>query len=816
MDLESELAAFLGTERSLVYSSAVATVSSILPAFAKRGDTVFVDDGAHANARIRNGVELTRSRVRVYPRGDVAALKELLLEQEALDARLPAANVGRRLIVAEGVCAATGDIAPLPALLELRDAHGAYLFVDETHSLGVLGAHGKGVAEHYRIPPSAIDAIMGSLEHALGSVGGFCAGSSQVIRQQRLFATGFIFSASLPAYCAAVASEALCALIAEPERAAGARAASRMLRLELERSGVVQARALVLSGGEGGVLHVRAPAAGPDAASQRAALAAVGARMLSGFHMAITVLPVELAAPAEAAGGRGPSRQRAGSVGVDARVRGAPLPSIRLTPAGCLTGAELQSAAQALVSALLEVLPAPPPGSPLCLKPPTLRANGAAVGVPLELPPSLKVGGSSDGGDSIASDADIAIAPSPAAAAAVKPRVGAKGELAPLLPVVDTPLGLALGYLRRKAHAYLARQAEWGVANIVVPAQRYCRSTGVTRLFFVMSLLGSEAFYVAALPSLIWAEAGEGASARASLARTLVLFFAASVVVGNVLKVLLSLPRPLLAPLAGAAAMPPADEGWNRDYAWPSIAAMNAIGLPFFLLRHRFAGNYLWAQDDPLTTVAYYAVAFLWAAGICGSRLVAGAASPADVQGGMMIGALLVRLGLPWHEALADWLGEGSSTVLGVSPEIALPLLAVCVLLLHPVTPGDERGAYSVTNSAKALGFAAAFALGSRARILQVGSESGSAFAARTAFSACAYSYHGVGGLLLMAAILALTHRARRAAVRSAQRALGLAGKVGACGVEYYLLGLLVALWVPRALDAGAYVGHIGQHLLFQ
>ncbi|KAJ1633139.1 pyridoxal phosphate-dependent transferase, partial [Pavlovales sp. CCMP2436] len=220
MDLESELAAFLGTERSLVYSSAVATVSSILPAFAKRGDTVFVDDGAHANARIRNGVELTRSRVRVYPRGDVAALKELLLEQqEALDARLPAANVGRRLIVAEGVCAATGDIAPLPALLELRDAHGAYLFVDETHSLGVvrasppsshththththtappcphppppptatsyclhpplpllppltpfppcplllpllptpppqLGAHGKGVAEHYRIPPS--------------------------------------------------------------------------------------------------------------------------------------------------------------------------------------------------------------------------------------------------------------------------------------------------------------------------------------------------------------------------------------------------------------------------------------------------------------------------------------------------------------------------------------------------------------------------------------------------------------------------------------------------------------------------------------
>lgn len=119
------------------------------------------------------------------------------------------------------------------------------------------------------------------------------------------------------------------------------------------------------------------------------------------------------------------------------------------------------------------------------------------------------------------------------------------------------------------------------------------------------------------------------------------------------------------------------------------------------MLRYHFGGTYLWSQTDPLATVFCYAAAFLWAAGICGSRLVAGAASPADVQGGMMLGALLVRLGLPWHEALAEWLADPRATVLGAAPELVLPLLGLGVLLLHPVTPTDQRGTYSVLNSAK-------------------------------------------------------------------------------------------------------------------
>jgi hypothetical protein len=119
------------------------------------------------------------------------------------------------------------------------------------------------------------------------------------------------------------------------------------------------------------------------------------------------------------------------------------------------------------------------------------------------------------------------------------------------------------------------------------------------------------------------------------------------------------------------------------------------------VLRYRFGGTYLWEQSEPLTTVLCYAAAFLWAAGICGSRIVAGAASPADVQGGMLIGSMLVRLGLPWHEALTAWLSDPHATVLGAQPELLLPVLASALMLLHPVTPTDGRGAYSATNSAK-------------------------------------------------------------------------------------------------------------------
>lgn len=625
IELEAQLAAFLGTERAIVYSSAVATISSMLPALAKRTDTIFVDDGAHASARIRNGISLSRARVRLYAHGDTEALRQLLLEQDALDARLPHKKRGRRLIVTEGVCAATGAIAPLPALLALRDAFGAYLVADETHSVGVLGAKGRGVAEHFGLEPACIDAIVGSLEHAFSSVGGFCAGSAQVVRQQRLFATGFIFSASLPAYCAAVAAEALRTLQREPQRAAAARAASLALRAELEASGALKARALVLSGGEAGFLHVRAPAAGKDAAAQRAALGRVAARVLDSYKMVLTVLPAELGEVDEPPRGLSPAlagRARAASVSASAaaRTRAAPLPSLRLSPNGQLSAAQIASAATAISRALLEELPAPAPGSPLSLKPPTLRANGAAAAsalLPLSLPPvaaaaagdAMDAGAgagaavarhfsasSSDGGDT-SSDGALSSSEEPLRAAPAARLVGGAREKggkeglgpigaeqdrngggAPALVRVDTPLGIAFSLARRAAHSYLSKQAEWGVRTIVMPVIVRARASPLwSRLFWFMSLLGSEAFYVAAFPALIWTEAAVGAHDGASLARTLVLFFAASVVAGNVLKVALALPRPHVQPPVGAAALPPADEGWNCDYAWPSISAMNAV-----------------------------------------------------------------------------------------------------------------------------------------------------------------------------------------------------------------------------------------------
>jgi len=170
----------------------------------------------------------------------------------------------------------------------------------------------------------------------------------------------------------------------------------------------------------------------------------------------------------------------------------------------------------------------------------------------------------------------------------------------------------------------------------------------------------------------------------------------------------------------------------------------------------------------------------------------------------MLIGALLVRLSMPHHEQLLAWLLSPEATVLGLTPEVALPAAAALLLLLHPVSPRDERGTYSVLTSAKALSFAATFALSTRARALTWAVSPSVAFPVASPASAAVCAYHGFAGLALMATLIAATHSPRRMAVRSAKNLLGFVGKVLACSVEYAVLGFLVAHGVPLALDEAA------------
>jgi len=197
LQLEQKIASFLGTEEAILYSYGFATVSSAIPAYSKRTDVIFCDKGV--SFAIQKGISASRSKVYWFEHNDMYDLECKLKEQEEKDKKNPKkAAVTRRFLVVEGLYVNYGDIVPLPDLIELKNKYKVRVFIDETISFGVLGANGRGVTEHFNIPLSEIDLMAVSLEASLGSVGGFCAGTSFVVDHQRLSGQGYCFSASLP------------------------------------------------------------------------------------------------------------------------------------------------------------------------------------------------------------------------------------------------------------------------------------------------------------------------------------------------------------------------------------------------------------------------------------------------------------------------------------------------------------------------------------------------------------------------------------------------------------------------------------------
>ncbi|XP_063979520.1 serine palmitoyltransferase 1 [Diachasmimorpha longicaudata] len=197
LDLEERLAQFMDAEEAIVYSYGFSTVASAIPAYCKRRDIIFTDE--KVNFAVQKGLDASRSTVRYFKHNDFEDLERLLIEQTNIDKKNPtkAAKI-RKFLVVEGIYMNTGLICPLPELVALCRKYKLRIFIDESISFGTLGRTGKGVTEHFGVPRHEIDMIMGSLEWAISSIGGFCVGSSFVIEHQRLSGLGYCFSASLP------------------------------------------------------------------------------------------------------------------------------------------------------------------------------------------------------------------------------------------------------------------------------------------------------------------------------------------------------------------------------------------------------------------------------------------------------------------------------------------------------------------------------------------------------------------------------------------------------------------------------------------
>ena len=197
LELEDSLATYTDTEEAVVYSYGFSAISSAIAAYCKRKDLVFVDE--KVNFAIQKGLDATKANIIYFKHNDVNDLSNLLMKQAKLDDQNPKkASKIKRFLIVEGIYMNTGNICPLPELVILCRKHKLRIFIDESISFGTLGKHGKGVTEHYDVPRHEIDMIIGSLDWAMGSIGGFCVGTSFIIEHQRLSGLGYCFSASLP------------------------------------------------------------------------------------------------------------------------------------------------------------------------------------------------------------------------------------------------------------------------------------------------------------------------------------------------------------------------------------------------------------------------------------------------------------------------------------------------------------------------------------------------------------------------------------------------------------------------------------------
>jgi len=185
LELEEEIADWMGTEEALVTSTGAQANLTALGTLLAPGDTVVADSGDHAS--ILDGCILSRAKLRAFRHNRMDKLEHSL--QKARD------DDGGILVVVDGVFSMEGEIAPLPQIAELCTKYGARLMVDEAHGAGVLGARGAGAAELLGIEERA-DLRMGTFSKSLASCGGFLAGTHEVIDYLRVQSRAFLFTAS--------------------------------------------------------------------------------------------------------------------------------------------------------------------------------------------------------------------------------------------------------------------------------------------------------------------------------------------------------------------------------------------------------------------------------------------------------------------------------------------------------------------------------------------------------------------------------------------------------------------------------------------
>jgi glycine C-acetyltransferase len=206
MQLEERIAQFKHVEASVVFQSGFAANAGTVAAILGPEDHIISDELNHAS--IIDGCRLSKAKIHVFPHKDAAAAGKILAGLEGAP--------GRKLLVSDGVFSMDGDIAPLPALVEIAEHHSAIMMVDDAHSSGVLGRAGRGTVDHYGLH-GRVHIQVGTLSKAIGVLGGYVCGSRHLIDYLYARARPFLFSTSHPPAVAASCLAAFDVLEQEPQ-----------------------------------------------------------------------------------------------------------------------------------------------------------------------------------------------------------------------------------------------------------------------------------------------------------------------------------------------------------------------------------------------------------------------------------------------------------------------------------------------------------------------------------------------------------------------------------------------------------------------